>query len=227
MKRMKTHSIAIVSARGRSMSSKMSNSIRSNSHDSGVTVVELLVVVVVISVMAGFAIMQRGSANKQLTRQNIARELKTAFERARFDSVKRRADGVAVPFATVYIESTRITLTTDVNQDGDMDASDSQVIQFPPNITLAPRTGLSLPLIVAFDRRGEPDVVDATFFICNGTCDFNNDTVANANIIHITSTGTVNMLPGGSDVATFAPPTVQTVPGGTSIRTETYVSPTP
>jgi prepilin-type N-terminal cleavage/methylation domain-containing protein len=204
----------------------MRNPKQPNSHHSGVTITELLVVIVVISVLAGFALMQQGPASEQLTRQNVARDLKTAFERARFDSVKRRADG-AVPFATVQIESTQITLTTDANQDGDVDdASDSAVTQFPPNITLAPRTGLSLPLTVSFNRRGEPDVVDPVFVICNGSCTFDNDTVSNANIVYVTSTGTVNMLPGGSEVAVFAAPTIQTVPGGTSIRTETYVSPT-
>ena len=205
----------------------MADTIRSNSHQSGVTLPELLVVLVVIAVLAGFALMQRGAADVQFTRQNAARELKTAFERARFDSVKRRADGVTVPFATVNIEATRMTLTTDVDQNGVMDASDSLVTNFPPNISVAPRSGLSLPLLVSFDRRGEPDVVNPHFVVCNGTCDFTNDTVANANIVYVTSTGTVNMLPGGSTPDTFPTPQIQTVPGGTSIRTETYVSPTP
>lgn len=204
----------------------MSDSLEHTSHaQSGFTVTELLVVMAVIAVICGFALMQRGST-EQFRRQNAARELKTAFERARFDSVKRRADGT-VPFATVYIETTQITLTTDVDQNGIMDASDSLVTQFPANITIAPGPGLSLPLMVTFNRRGEPDVVNPAFVVCNGTCDFSNDSVSNANIVYVTATGTVNMLPGGSAVANFATPTVQSVPGGTSIRTETYVSPTP
>ena len=58
---------------------------------AGVTIVELLVVCVIIAIIAGFALMQRGGANEQFQRQNVARELKFALERARFDSVKRRA----------------------------------------------------------------------------------------------------------------------------------------
>ena len=193
----------------------------------GVTVVELLVVIIVIGVIAGFALMQVGGSSEQFKRQNMARELKTAFERARFDSVKRRAGEGTVPAATVNIDSTRFTLTTDVNQDGVMDASDSMVMEFPPNITVVPRAGLSLPLMVSFDRRGEPDVDNPSFVFCNGTCDFDSDTAANATIIHLSSTGTVNMLAGGSTVPTFPTPQVQTIPGGTSIRTDVHVSPTP
>ena len=70
----------------------MTDFIKSNSHQSGVTLVELLVVIVVISILAGFALLQRGNANEQLRRQNAAQQLKVAFERARFDSVKRRAE---------------------------------------------------------------------------------------------------------------------------------------
>jgi prepilin-type N-terminal cleavage/methylation domain-containing protein len=196
--------------------------------ERGVSFVELLVVIVVISVVSAMALLQRGSANAQFQRQNAARELKVAFERARFDSVKRRADGVAVPFANVYVEATQLTLITDVNQDGDVtDAGDSVIMPFAPNVTVAPRSGLSLPLTVSFNRRGEPNIVDATFVVCNGTCDFSDDTPANANIVHVTATGTVNMLPGGSTVANFAVPSVSPVPPGASIRTETYVSPTP
>ena len=59
----------------------------------GTTLVEALVVILIISIVAAMAIMNRGSADEQFKRQNLARELKVAFERARFDSVKRRAEG--------------------------------------------------------------------------------------------------------------------------------------
>ena len=205
----------------------MAHTFHSSSHQSGVSLIEVLVVIVIIAVLTGFAVMQQSSASSSFRRQNAARELKTAFERARFDSVKRRADGASVPFANVYVEATQVRLTTDANQNGLIDGSDSTVTQLPANITIAPRTGLSLPLTVSFNRRGEPDIADPSFVVCNGTCDFSNDTPSNANIVYITATGTVNMLPGGSNVTAFATPQVQTVPGGTSIRTETYVSPTP
>lgn len=198
------------------------------SGQSGVTLVELLVVIVIIAVVASLALMQRGSANEQFQRQNASRELKTAFERARFDSVKRRADGTS-PYSYVVLQADQFTLYTDVNEDGDVaDAGDAVTTTFPPNISATPRAGLSLPLTVSFNRRGEPNIVDATVVVCNGTCDLDTDTPANANIVHVTATGTVNMLAGGSTVANFAAPTVQSVPGDTSVRSETYIpAPTP
>ena len=48
----------------------------------GVSLIETLVVVSIISIVSAIALMQRGSANNQFQRQNIARELKVAFERS-------------------------------------------------------------------------------------------------------------------------------------------------
>ena len=45
----------------------------------GWSLVELLVVIVIISVVASLALMQRGNANEQFKRQNVARELKVAY----------------------------------------------------------------------------------------------------------------------------------------------------
>jgi Tfp pilus assembly protein FimT len=50
-----------------------------------------MVVILVLAIVSTIAIMNMGSSKIQLERQTVARELKVAFERARFDSVKRRA----------------------------------------------------------------------------------------------------------------------------------------
>jgi prepilin-type N-terminal cleavage/methylation domain-containing protein len=192
---------------------------------SGVSLVELLVVIIVIAIVASMALMSRGSANEQFQRQNASRELKVAFERARFDSVKRRADGGAVPFASVTVNATSFTLVTDANQDGDIaDAGDSLTLAFAANINASANAG-SLPITVTFNRRGEPSLADASFVVCNGTCDFSNDTPAIADIVHVTRTGTVNLLPGGSAIPSFTAPGVTAIPPGTAIRSETYVGP--
>lgn len=193
---------------------------------SGFSLVELLVVITIIAIVASLAMMQRGNANEQFQRQNAAREIKVALERARFDSVKRRADGAAVPFAYVTIQATQFILVTDVNQDGDVtDTGDSVATPFPPNITITPRSGLSLPLTVSYNRRGEPDLTDINMLVCNDTCDYTSDTTANANLLVVTATGTVEMLPGGTSPATFPTPTVTTVPANTAVRSETYIAP--
>jgi len=93
---------------------------RHNYHgQSGVTLPELLMVMVIIAVVAGLALMQFGTARDQFRRQNLAQQLKQAFERARFDSVKRRADGVT-PYAKVVVNTGSFTLTTDKNGNGVM-----------------------------------------------------------------------------------------------------------
>ena len=186
---------------------------------AGVSLVELLVVTAIIAVVASIAFLQQGSANAQFQRQNASRELKVAFERARFDSVKRRVDGT-IPYAAVIVDETQFTLVTDSNSDGDvLDPADQVVVVFAPNIRLAARTGLNLPLTVNFNRRGEPSVSSPEFVICNGTCDFSNDTPSNADILLVTPTGTVNLLPGGSPIPSF------TAPSQTSISNSSGIEP--
>lgn len=178
------------------------------SSQSGVTVVELLVVVFIIAIIASLALVNQGSANIQFQRQNFARELKYAFERARFDSVKRRAEGAGP--ALVIVEQDRFTLRTDsdLNAPGLEDA----VTLLPPNITIARYEGGSGAVTVTFDRRGETattGAADPIFLVCNGTCSAANDTSENANILVVTATGTVKLLGGGvTPQPAFTPPPV-------------------
>ncbi len=195
----------------------MSNSIRSNSHESGVTVVELLVVVVVISVMAGFAIMQRGSANKQLTRQNVAQQLKSTFERARFDSVKRRAIGSAQE-AKVTVTPTSYTLRTYNNDVNGLPVAVDSVTTLPAGIVIGLYDGTALTsLEVTFNMRGEtPTSPLPQFFICNANCSSPNN--SKANLLIVTPTGTVNLLSGSSTLPTFGLPAVTNVNSNTGIN---------
>jgi prepilin-type N-terminal cleavage/methylation domain-containing protein len=199
---------------------------------SGVTITELLVVVVVIGVICGFALMQGGGSNVQFKRQSIAQELKTALERARFDSVKRRADGT-IPQARVVINETSFTLTTDQNQDGVLDSSDDQPTTFSgQNIVIGLDDGAAFPVTVIYTQRGEAIATSASldmepvFWVCNVSCASPDD--ANANIVLVTPTGTVNLLPGSSSPPTFSSPTgLTSVPPSNSINNTAAVTPTP
>ncbi|MBA3352179.1 MAG: prepilin-type N-terminal cleavage/methylation domain-containing protein [Blastocatellia bacterium] len=201
------------------MSSSIYHHVRSNSHESGVTFIELLVVIVIISIVAALALMQRPSANEQFKRQNAARELKVAFERARFDSVKRRAEGVLQ--ASVTVTTNSYTLSTDVNPNAtglESVASDLS----GANITIAGFTSMTLPVTVTFDRRGEASAVDGSgyvnpqFLVCNGTCPVT-PTSSTANIVLVTPTGTVNLLAGNATPPTFANANVTSIPTTTGI----------
>jgi Tfp pilus assembly protein FimT len=189
------------------MAGKVSNS----NTQAGITVVELLVVCVVIAILAGFAMMQRGDANEQFQRQNIARELKFAFERARFDSVKRRAD-VTSSMAKVLVESGSFTLTTYRTLDGTTFTAENIQTSFAAqNIAIAGNGSTTVPVTVYFDQRGETVDGDeapmsASFYVCNVSCASpGND---DANIVMITPTGTVNLLAGDANPQPFNPPTV-------------------
>ena len=95
---------------------------------SGKSLVELIVVLVVATILATFALVQFGSAKKSLERQNIVRELKVSFERARFDSVKRRAVDVGEMANVTINNAVSFNATTDLNQSGTIDISETREI---------------------------------------------------------------------------------------------------
>lgn len=213
----------------------MGNSLKNDSRQSGVTIAELLVVVVIIAVIAGFALIQRGGTDEQLKRQNAAQELKSAFERGRFDSVKRRADNSgpsAVP-ANVVVNTTGFILSTDLDQDGDLDSDDERAVDLNgSNIVIGGDVGMNFPVTVSFNQRGEATATDTNgdvlpiFLVCNVSCA--SPTGTNSNIVLITPTGTVNLLAGSSTIPTFSPPVgITIVPSGDSINNQAAVTPTP
>ncbi|MBK6750354.1 MAG: prepilin-type N-terminal cleavage/methylation domain-containing protein [Pyrinomonadaceae bacterium] len=188
--------------------------------EGGVSLVETLVVVVIIAIVAAFALMQFGEPNQMMKRQNVARELKVALERGRFDSVKRRAD-TSSKQARVTVTSAAFILTTDNDLSGSIESSDDVVTAFgSQNISISPTGSMTLPFTVLFNQRGEPVnssgvSVSPVFLVCNGVCVSPN--VSNSNIVVLTPTGTVNLLAGGSEVPVFPTPNVTNVPPGAGI----------
>jgi prepilin-type N-terminal cleavage/methylation domain-containing protein len=185
--------------------------------ESGLSLVELLIVITIIVIVSTIALMQFGSSKQQFSRQNVAQELKSSFERARFDSVKRRAktsDGV--PEASVVVNTNSISLTTYRESGGTYTAETKTTSFSGQNINLVSYGGTTLPVTVTYDRRGEATASSGNpvFLVCNGTCTASTDTAGNANIVLVTTTGTVNLLPGGSSIPTFAAPTLAGTPGG-------------
>ena len=189
----------------------------SSSSESGVTLVELLVVIVIIAIVAGIALMSRGSANAQLKRLNVTTQLKNAFERARFDSVKRRVSSGQEAYVTVT--PTSYTLRS-YNSDANGVSTPSDVVtNLPPGIVIGLYGGGTLTTQdVVFNMRGEASSSpEPQFYICNVSCSGPNN--SNANLLIVTPTGTVNMLPGGATLPTFGVPTI------TNVNTSTGVNP--
>jgi|SRR5436190_4200982 len=187
---------------------------------SGVSLAETLIVVAIISIVASLAYFKMGTANTQFQRQNVARELKVAFERARFDSVKRHADGAGP--ATVTVTTNSYTVKTDINQNGVFEPEESVPTTFAPNITISEYSGsgplaISSSIIVTFDKRGEITTTGGTsqFWVRDNA---DAPSGSNANIVLVTPTGTVNLLGGDATLPAFDTPAFSNVPPTTGIN---------
>jgi hypothetical protein len=184
-------------------------------------------VIVVISVICGFALMQRGGVDEQLRRQNAAQGLKVAFERARFDSVKRRASETAsqtLRKSMVTVTPTSFTLRTYTNEANGAAVAQDQTTTLPAGIVIGMYDGSSLTsLDVEFDMRGETGMGSTPqFYICNATCT-GTKTNTNSSLLIVTPTGTVNLLPGSSTIPTFGVPSISPVPVNANINQDTVL----
>src|SRR5690606_21496172 len=103
-----------------------------------------MVVIGIIVIVATLALMQRGTANEQFQRQNISQQLKVALERARFDSVKRRAVGGTAPFASVTITSNSFTLRTYRTDVNGVAVAQDQITTNPPGVVIARYDGTAI-----------------------------------------------------------------------------------
>lgn len=199
----------------------------------GITLVELLSVIAVIVIISTLALMQFGTAKHQFKRQNVAQELKSAFERARFDSVKRRADTTSIQ-AMVIVDTGTFTLVTDANNNGSLsDPEDSVTTDFSgQNVSIT--STLTLPVEIYFNKRGEVTTsagvsISPSFLVCNPSCTISggnsNATSSNASLVLVTPTGTVNLLSGGSAIPAFSPPSgISNVAPGSQIRNDVIIN---
>jgi prepilin-type N-terminal cleavage/methylation domain-containing protein len=190
--------------------------------ERGVTLVELLVVIIIIAIVASIALMQKGSADAQFKRQNVARELKVAFERARFDSVKRRAQQSPDVRARVVVDTNSYVMTTySVDSAGVATASPQTTTTSGQNVVIAGNNSITLPYTIYFNQRGEAvdvsgNTISPSFYVCNATC--GSPSTSTANLIVVTPTGTVNLLSGGSSVPNFNAPTITNVSNTSGIN---------
>src|SRR5436305_12788748 len=98
---------------------------RKNKKDrqAGVSLIEVLVVLVIVAVLVTIAIAQFSRPKEIFDRQNITRQFKVALERARFDSVKRRPATVTDQSKVTVINSTSFSYVTDLDNNGTLDAT--------------------------------------------------------------------------------------------------------
>ncbi len=200
---------------------------------SGISLVEVLIVLVILAILVSIAVAQFGNSKTSLQRQRIAREFKVYLERARFDSVKRRADfvsraGFVAPLndmsRIILTGSTSFTAVTDLNQNGtvldangNIEEGDKRVVDFTQRsdtrIFVSDTFDNLYPITISFDRRGQITALDKSnnavnpvFTICStGNC---SESSPDTTVISVSTTGTVAVLktaPGSSSLPTPAP----------------------
>ena len=197
--------------------------------ESGVSIIEVVIVLVIIVILVTFAVANFRSAGSNLNRQNIAREFKVSLERARFDSVKRRAS-VCSDMSGVTIDESSFTLMIDMDNDGKLSPPEVRVANLAnrSDVTIVPN-GVTLPLTVRFDQRGQAFINDCDpasiptatiplLYFCNGTCTPETANAENSNVIFVSPAGTVAMLYGGEGMPEFDEPTVTAVDPGFNIN---------
>ena len=194
-------------------------------NQKGASLVELLAVILIIVIASTIAFMNIKKPKTQLERQNVARELKVAFERARFDSVKRRAQGGRR--ANVVVSTNGFTTKTDLDSNGTIENSEDRLnTNWNSVISIRSQNGTALSgnVTVTFDNRGEATSANgpAVFLVCNGNC--STPAAENSNLVLVTATGTVNILSGSAAIPTFAAPNVSNVNANTAIRATTRVN---
>jgi prepilin-type N-terminal cleavage/methylation domain-containing protein len=205
---------------------------------SGVSLIEILVVLIIAALLATFSIGQFAKSRRDYQRQNLSRELKINLERARFDSVKRRAvdpgtTGATDTRAMVKINSaTSFSVSTDLNMDGTLSSTEVRQIDFTGRVDASIiGSSTDFPLTIKFDQRGQTTIVnnsgttiDPSFTVCGSGCTASTANSANADVIYISPTGTIAMSPGGTAQPTFANPTVSTVSGAANIDNRVSVN---
>lgn len=162
----------------------------------GVSLVEVLIVLVVIGVLSSLAVLQLRGARTNFERQRIVREFKNYLERARFDSVKRRAVTNAEMATIVLSGPTAFSASLDFDESGTVSASETRQIDFTARSTtrILVADTLNYPVTIRFDRRGHATTIDSgnnvvnpVFKIC-GDCSTNSTDVS---FLSISASGTV------------------------------------
>lgn len=214
------------------------------SGNGGYSVIEVMVILAISAILLTFAVTQFGTSKTQFKRQNLARELKVNLERARFDSVKRRADVTTTGGVTTdsraevkLLSPTTFSVKTDMNQNGALDAAETRTIDFSGQSSSVKivGSGLIFPITISFDRYGRITAkngaspqqnITPIFTICTGEATTAaNATAANADVIYVSPSGTVAMLAGGSNQPTFQKPAVASKTPTESVNPSMQVEP--
>ena len=183
----------------------------------GFSIIEVVIVLTVTGILMTIAVITFGGAKVDLQRQSIAREFKNYLERARFDSVKRRAAATADQANLVLTSSRAFTAHLDFDEDRVLRTNEVRVVDFTQRAAtqiFVSDAGLNYPVTIRFDQRGHATATDSlgaaispiTFTICSSSnC---SPTSPDRTIISLSPSGTVAILRNGQSVLTNPTPSI-------------------
>ena len=181
----------------------------------GFSIIEVVIVLAVTGILMTIAVITFGGAKVDLQRQSIAREFKNYLERARFDSVKRRAAAADDQASIVLTSSRSFTAHLDFDEDRVLRANEARIVDFTQRAQtqiFVSDVGLNYPVTISFDQRGHATAIDSlggavspiTFTICSSSnC---SPTSPDRTVISLSPSGTVAILRNGQS------PTVNPTP---------------
>ncbi len=188
---------------------------------------ELLIVLAIAAILVTASVSLFGRSKSVIQRQNAARQFKNYLERARFDSIKRRASVPAQMASLQILNSSRFTVTLDGNQNGILDLPGETMTLDLSTAGSTSITGnnFAYPITIRFDQRGQIEVINGDgiaitplFYFCDTSCTTTTANASNSNIIYLSPTGTVAMMRGGDVVPTFANPAVTAIATNSSVN---------
>jgi prepilin-type N-terminal cleavage/methylation domain-containing protein len=178
----------------------------------GFSLIEIFIVLIIIAIVTTFALLAFGSSKVDLHRQAVAREFKIYLERARFDSVKRRAEDPNR--ANLILNSaTSFTAQLDFNEDGTLQPSETRTVDFTQRSStqILVTDTFNYPVTISFDRRGHATTVDSlgdeitpVFTICSNCAEASPD----RSVISLSTTGTVAVTTEEPDPSALPTPVV-------------------
>jgi prepilin-type N-terminal cleavage/methylation domain-containing protein len=169
----------------------------------GFSVLELLIVVSMISVLAGFALIKVTSARQVMARENAARQFAAFLEKARVDSL-RRHPMTSAQMAQVSLVDDATSYTVAIDADGDNLLDPPRVIWLPADSGL--QFNGPLPRTIYFNWRGR--TVDAAGAIAVPNFVTISTSPSNSSKIELTTAGQSSLHdpPAATPVANSAAP---------------------
>ena len=191
--------------------------IKKNYLQSGFTLIEVMIVLVLLAILTTIAFLNIGNSKTDLQRQRIAREFKVYLERARFDSVKRRAVDINDMSRITLNSSSSFTAAIDLNENGVLDATDTRQVDFDQRseTQITVTNTLNYPITIRFNQRGHiiakdnlGNNVNPVFTICSHNCLGPTPNNKDLTVISVSTTGTVAVLKNGQTPSALPTPSV-------------------